>query len=385
MTENNKINLVIGATSLVQPLTGIGQYTLNLAKELSLNSNLNIDYFNGYIWTKNPDIRVLPNLGKFKSFIRNVVPNAYDLRRYGQQKTFELKIKKIKADIYHEPNFLPLKFDGPTVITVHDLSYIKHSETHPLERIRVMSKFLPPAIEQSNCIIADSHFTKSEILSEFNIDSNKVHVTHLGKSSDFYHRTKISSQDILKKYDLAYGSYILAVGTLEPRKNLTQVISAYRLLPSEIAQQFPLVIVGVRGWKEKGLLSELELLLKEKKAYLLGYVPANDLPFLYSGARAFVFPSLYEGFGLPPLEAMACGTPVITSNTSSIPEVVGNAGLMLSVGDVDAMKSNIEMLCEDDILHAKLSIAGLKQSEKFTWAACAKQTFDAYQYALNGR
>ena len=385
MTQNNKINLVIGATSLVQPLTGIGQYTLNLAQELSLNSNLNIDYFNGYKWTKNPNIRVLPNLGKFKALIRNFVPNAYEFRRYGQQKTFDLKMKKIKADIYHEPNFLPLKFNGPTVITVHDLSYIKHAEAHPLERIRVMGKLLPLAIEQSNCIIADSYFTKSEILSEFKIDSNKVHVTHLGKSFDFHHRTQIDSQEILQKYNLTYGNFILAVGTLEPRKNLTQVISAYRLLPSEVAKRFPLVLVGVRGWKEKGILSELELLLKEKKAYLLGYIPANDLPFLYSGARAFVFPSLYEGFGLPPLEAMACGTPVITSNTSSIPEVVGEAGLMVSIGDVDAMKRHLEMICEDSAMHTKLSIAGLKQSEKFSWAECANQTINAYQYALSGK
>lgn len=385
MPENNQINLVIGATSLVQPLTGIGQYTLNLAQELSLNSNLNIDYFNGLTWTKNLDVRAYPKAGKFKSFIRSFVPNAYEFRKFAQQRAFDLKSKKIKADIYHEPNFLPLEFDGPTVITVHDLSYIKHAEAHPLERIRVMNKLLPPAIEHSNCIIADSHFTKSEILNEFNIDSNKVRVTHLGKSSDFYHRIKVDSQEILKKHGLAYGSYLLAVGTLEPRKNLTQVVSAYRLLPSEIAKQFPLVLVGVRGWKEKGLLSELEILLKENKACLLGYVPANELPFLYSGARAFVYPSLYEGFGLPPLEAMACGTPVITSNTSSIPEVVSDAGLMVSIGDVDTMKTNIEMICEDDALHAKLSIAGLKQSEKFSWMACANQTFDAYQYALNSK
>lgn len=385
MIENNKINLIIGATSLVQPLTGIGQYTLNLAQELSLNPNLNIDYFNGYQWTKNPDIRVLPNFGKLKAFVRKFVPNAYEFRRYAQQTTFDLKSKKIKADIYHEPNFIPLEIDAPTVITVHDLSYIKHAEAHPLERIRVMSKLLPPAIERSNCIIADSHFTKSEILSEFKVDSNKVHVTHLGKSSDFYPRSKSESQEILQKYNLAYGNFILTVGTLEPRKNLTQVISAYRLLPSKIAKQFPLVIVGVRGWKEKGLLSELEVLLKDNKAYILGYVSANDLPFLYSGARAFVFPSLYEGFGLPPLEAMACGTPVITSNTSSIPEVVGEAGLMVSIGDVDTMKKHIEAICADDDMHTKLSIAGLKQSEKFSWAECANQTFNAYQYALNGK
>lgn len=384
MNHSNKLNLVLGCSSLVQPLTGIGQYTLNLAYELSKNPQLSVDYFNGYQWSKTADVVNVPNARKINNFVRGFVPYSYELKRFAQQKAFNSN-KHSNLDIYHEPSFLPLKFEGPTVITVHDLSYVKYPEAHPSERIRVMRKLLPTAIENSNCIIADSHFTKSEILSEFKIDSDKVHVAHLGKSSDFYHRAKVDSQEILKKYDLSYGGYLLAVGTLEPRKNLTQVISAYRLLPSEITQRFPLVIAGVRGWKVKSLLSELEFLLKEKKAYLLGYVPANDLPCLYSGARAFVFPSLYEGFGLPPLEAMACGTPVITSNTSSIPEVVSDAGLMVSIGDVDTMKTNIEMICEDDVQHAKLSIAGLMQSEKFSWTECAQHTFDAYKYALNGK
>lgn len=385
MSDNNQINLVIGATSLVQPLTGIGQYTLNLAQELSTNPHLNIDYFNGYSWSKTPDVRHSPNMGKIKNFVRQFLPHSYEARRFAQQKAFNLTNNKNKANIYHEPNFLPLEFDGPTVITVHDLSYIRHPEAHPLERVRVMNKFLPSAIEQSSCIIADSNFTKSEIVHEFKIDNNKVHVTHLGKSLSFYPRSKTETQDVLKKYNLNQGKYILAVGTLEPRKNLTQVISAYRLMSSELAEQFPLVIAGVRGWKEAGLLTELEVLLKVKKAYLLGYVSASDLPYLYGGARAFVFPSLYEGFGLPPLEAMACGTPVITSNTSSIPEVVGDAGLMVDIGDVDTMRNYIEKVCEDDAECLQLSVAGIERASKFSWHECAKQTFDAYLFALNGK
>jgi glycosyltransferase involved in cell wall biosynthesis len=383
--ENRQINLIVGATSLVQPLTGIGQYTLNLAQELTKNPQLSIDYFYGLSWSKAAVIRDLHSAGKFKSIVRKFLPNSYELRRFAQQKAFNLHKHKIKADIYHEPNFLPLEFDGPTVITVHDLSYIRHPDAHPFERVRVMNKLLPPAIEKSSCIIADSNFTKSEIVSEFNIDCNKVRVTQLGKSSDFYPRSVAETQDVLKKYNLNPGKFLLAVGTLEPRKNLTQVISAYRKLPSDLARQFPLVIVGVRGWKVQGLLTELELLLKENKAYLLGYVPASDLPYLYCGARAFVFPSLYEGFGLPPLEAMACGTPVITSNTSSIPEVVGDAGFMVSIGDVDQMKNYIEEICEDDAVHLKLSAAGIEQAGKFSWAECARQTFDAYLFALNGK
>lgn len=385
MSNQDQINLIIGATSLVQPITGIGQYTLRLAAEFAKNEQLITSFFNGYSWTNSASVRSFPNAGKFKKIISKYLPYSYEFRRFAQQKAFNLSNNKIKADIYHEPNFLPLAFDGPIVITVHDLSYIRHPEAHPYQRVRVMNKLLPSAIEKSSCIIADSHFTKSELVSEFVIDINKIHVTHLGASDEFYPRSQSETQDILNRYNLSVGKYVLTVGTLEPRKNLIQVISAYRLMSAKLASQFPLIIVGIKGWKEKGLLKELETLLTEQKAFLLGFVPQSDLPYLYNGARVFVFPSLYEGFGLPPLEAMACGTPVITSNTSSIPEVVGNAGLMLNVGDVDAMKSNIEMLCVDDMLHAKLSIAGLMQSKKFSWAACAKQTFDAYQYALNGK
>lgn len=385
MSSQDQINLIIGATSLVQPLTGIGQYTLRLAAEFAKNEQLITSYFNGYSWTNSASVRSFPNAGKFKKIISKYLPYSYEFRRFAQQKAFNLSNNKIKADIYHEPNFLPLDFDGPTVITVHDLSYIRHPEAHPYQRVRVMSKLLPPAIEKSSCIIADSHFTKSEIASEFVIDINKIHVTHLGASDEFYPRSKSETQDILNKYNLNVGKYVLTVGTLEPRKNLIQVISAYRLMSAELASQFPLIIVGIKGWKEKGLLKELETLLTEKKAFLLGFVPSGDLPYIYSGARVFVFPSLYEGFGLPPLEAMACGTPVISSNTSSIPEVVSNAGLIVSIGDVDLMKSYIEMVCKDDGLHAKLSADGIEQAKKFSWLDCASKTFEAYKFALSSK
>ena len=385
MSNKDQINLILGATSLVQPLTGIGQYTLRLSTEFAKNEQLIPNYFNGYTWSNSASVKNFPNAGKFKKIISKYLPYSYEFRRLAQQKAFNLSNKKIKADIYHEPNFLPLDFDGPTVITVHDLSYLRHPEAHPYQRVRIMNKLLPPAIEKSSCIIADSHFTKAEIASEFVIDLNKIHVTHLGASEEFYPRSQIETQDILNKYNLYVGKYVLTVGTLEPRKNLIQVISAYRLMSAELVSQFPLIIVGIKGWKEKGLLKELEILLTERKAFLLGFVPSCDLPYLYCGARVFVFPSIYEGFGLPPLEAMACGTPVISSNTSSIPEVVGNAGLIVSIGDVDLMKSHIERVCKDDELHAKLSTAGIEQAKKFSWVDCARKTFEAYKIALSSK
>ncbi|MBE0435326.1 MAG: glycosyltransferase family 4 protein [Methylomicrobium sp.] len=379
------IKLVIGTTSLVHPLTGIGQYTLNLAQALSQKPGLDITFFNGYRWSKTAEVRHIPQSGLIRKWVKRILPRPYETRIIVQQRLFDSGYRNLRPVIYHEPNFLPLNFDRETVITVHDLSYLRFPEAHPVERVRIMEKLLPPAIEKASCIIADSNFTKKEILELFGVESGKVHVTQLGKSADFYPRSAPVTQPVLDKYGLIPDRYLLAVGTLEPRKNLIQAIQAYRSLPEQVSRHFPLAIVGMRGWKEKGLLTELDVLLKEKKAFLLGYVTAEDLPFLYSGARGFVFPSLYEGFGLPVLEAMASGVPVIATNSSSLPEVVGQAGLSVEVGDVEALAEKIAMICEDDHEYSRLSNAGLKQANNFSWDKCADQTIAAYNYALGDK
>jgi glycosyltransferase involved in cell wall biosynthesis len=380
MLKNNKVSLVIGTRSLVQPLTGIGHYTYNLSRALTRFSEFEISYFSGASWAEVPEIINTWHGNRAKSFVKKLVPNAYGLMRYMQQKNFNRHPKKF--DLYHEPSFIPFKYHAPTVITVHDLSYLKHPESHPAERVRELSKRLPKAIADAACIITDSIFTKNELLATFNVDSNKVKAIHLGKSDDFYPRNTIETIERITKYRLNYQRYVLSVGTLEPRKNLDKLIHAYQKLPQAIAEQFPLVVVGASGWKESGILNALNKLASQNKARLLGYVPTEDLPFLYSGASVFVYPSIYEGFGLPVLEAMACGTPVIASQNTSIPEVLGDAGIMIDVNDIDVLAEKIQMICEDELARKKLSKSGLIQSAKFTWDNCAKQTVDAYHYAL---
>ena len=381
MIENKKIKLAIGATSLVNPLTGIGQYTLNLAKQLSTDNKFDLDYFYGFYWSKTLKIEDTIATSALKSWIRKNIPYSYKIRRGVQKKAFNSANLK-DFDLYHEPNFLPLSYECKTVVTIHDLSYIRHPHAHPIERVRIMNELLPEAIEKSNCIIADSEFTKQEIISEFSLDALKIKVVPLGKSAEFYPRLEIELEDTLTKYGLKFGQYTLTVGTLEPRKNITQVIKAYQNLPHSFAIQFPLVVVGVRGWKESNLLKELDKLISQNKAFVLGFVSDEDLPKLYSGARTFVFPSIYEGFGLPPLEAMASGIPVITSNTSSIPEVVGKSGLMFDIGDVETLSKQIMQVSESNVEFARLSQAGLLQARHFTWKETAQLTSNAYDYAL---
>ena len=380
--ERHNIRVAIGATSLVKPLTGIGFYTLNLAKVLSKRPNLKIEYLYANKCSKALEIINAPILSKIKKLIRQNIPYAYYVRRAILQYIFDLAVRKKKFDLYHEPNFIPKKFDGPTVITVHDLSYIRFPEAHPVERVEMMEKMLPPAIDVADCIIADSYYTKREIMLEFDVSDEKIHVTHLGKSEEFYPRLPSEVTGVTNKFSLVFGEYNVVVGTIEPRKNLIQAIRAYKLLPDEVAKSFPLAIIGARGWKEADVLTELNSLTEQGKAKVLGYVDSDDLPALYTGAKCLLFPSIYEGFGLPVLEAMACGTPVIACNSSSIPEVIEDAGILVDVGDDQGMRSCIERLCFDDVERSRLSELGLVQAEKFSWEKCAEETYSAYLYAL---
>jgi alpha-1,3-rhamnosyl/mannosyltransferase len=187
---------------------------------------------------------------------------------------------------------------------------------------------------------------------------------------------------VLQEYKLQYGRYLLAVSTLEPRKNLSAVLAAFAQLPQKTRQQYPLVIVGMRGWGEGLVSAGLRQMIANGEVRLTGYVPQADLPILYAGARLFVYPSLYEGFGLPPLEAMACGVPVIVSDRASLPEVVGNAGIMVDPLDDRHLAQRMLELIEDDARHRSLSLAGRQRAQKFGWRHCAEQTMAVYAKVL---
>jgi glycosyltransferase involved in cell wall biosynthesis len=188
---------------------------------------------------------------------------------------------------------------------------------------------------------------------------------------------------ILQHYGLQFGHYILAVATLEPRKNLASLIGAFAQLPQALRRQYPLVIVGMRGWGENLVSPSLRQMVADSEVRLTGFVPQKDLPYLYSGARVFVYPSLYEGFGLPPLEAMACGVPVIVSNRASLPEVVGNAGILVEPMDDVDIAEQMRAVIEDNLLHRQLSASGRQRSLLFSWRKCAIETLAVYRQVLD--
>jgi alpha-1,3-rhamnosyl/mannosyltransferase len=247
-----------------------------------------------------------------------------------------------------------------------------------------MTRRIGESIRRADCVISDSEYGRQEILAEFNLPPEKVVSVLLAAGSGFSPVAADRLPAVLKPFGFLPQQYILSVGTLEPRKNLTTAIRAYARLPEVIRAETPLVIAGMKGWRTEGLDKEVAALIDKGQIRRLGYVPDEALPALYSGARVFVYPSLYEGFGLPPLEAMACGAPVIVSNRSSLPEVVGDTGLQVDALDVDGLAQAMSQIIEDDALRASLRQLGMERAKSFSWRRCAEETLAVYRKVVTG-
>lgn len=375
------MKVAFNASSISGSLTGVGQYAFNLANAL-IDQNaidIDIDFFYRRHWDKQLIHQATNPKFNYRAFIRNNIPFSYDLDRMVSQFGFSQGLNEIKPDIYHEPNFLAFKSDRPTVITVHDLSWIKHPEVHPKNRVKAMNRYFEKGLNRASMVITDSNYIKHELADLVGFPDDKIVSIPLGCETLFKPRELSDTQPILTQYSLSHGKYILAVGTIEPRKNLITALQAFIKLPKKIRLQYPLVIVGMNGWLNSTLDKQLQPLMTTGEIRLLGYIPRLDLATLYSGALMLVFPSIYEGFGLPPLEAMASGLPVIASNTSSIPEVVGDAGILVDPFDIDGFVNAFELLINDAISRNQLAIKAINRSKNFSWDLCAKNTLKVYQ------
>jgi glycosyltransferase involved in cell wall biosynthesis len=388
MTTNDTdrpMRVALNATALLSPLTGIGQYSFQLARELLTRDECTLDLFYGSYWDRRLYATPSKTLASALPWIRNRVPKSYQIRRWIQNRQFyrhTVDRGAQKFDIYHEPNYLPLRFDGPTVITVHDLSWIRHPETHPKVRVDAMNRYFEPGLRRANAIITDSSFVKGEVMDVFGIPSEKIFVVPLGVEAHFRPLNGVQTRVVLERHQLKHGQYFLAVGTLEPRKNLSIVLRAYVQLPHQTRQRYPLVLIGMKGWRTSALEAEISPLVASGQVRQLGYTPREELHTLIAGARALVYPSIYEGFGLPPLEAMACGIPVICANSSSLPEVVGEAGVLIDPYDEGSVIAALCKMADDDPWQMALSSMSRQQSMGFNWTKCAQDTLSVYRSVL---
>jgi alpha-1,3-rhamnosyl/mannosyltransferase len=387
MTYNNlPIRVAYNTTSLLSPLTGVGQYTRNLFQELKLSNEVSMLNFYGLSWTQKDltdvSFEMQINISRLKQVVKKYIPKSYLLVKKVQQIAFTLGEKIYKPDLYHETNFLPFNFSGPTVLTVHDLSWIRFPEMHPIERVRVFNKYFEPSLRQATRIITDSEFVKQELIDVFGLRAEVINAVALAAESFFQPLDLAQSLNKLLEKDLTYKMYWLAVGTLEPRKNLQLVLRAFMGLPKSVRQRCPLVIVGMTGWNFDSLDAELKTLVQSGEVRRLGYLSREDLAVVIAGTKSLIYPSVYEGFGLPLLEAMCCGVPVITSNVSSLPEVVGDAGILIDPKDVEGLMKQMQRLFDDETLCSTLGAAVLQRSYQFSWNKCAKDTVQVYRAAL---
>lgn len=380
------ISLYINATPLLLPRTGIRQYTLSLLTHLEKLEEIEPHYFYLTHWSDRL-INAESGIGgsrlwKLKNFIRDRLPYSLEIQHRTRGALFRGGLKDGGDAVYHEPNFLPFETGLPTVITVHDLSVLRYPETHPAARVRFMASRLRDAARFAACVIADSEFVRHELIAEYSLPQEKVVAIHLAAGEEFAPQPADRVDVVLARYGLRPRGYLLAVGTLEPRKNLVTAVRAFSGLPASIRRNFTLVLAGLRGWHNEELDNLLNPLLGRGEAKVLGFVPEQDLPALYSGAIVFVYPSLYEGFGLPPLEAMACGTPVITSNRASLPEVVGDAGIQVEAMDIAGLGDSMRHLIEDSEERTRRSTLGLARSKQFSWVRTAADTASVYRKAV---
>ncbi|MDF1512256.1 MAG: glycosyltransferase family 1 protein [Anaerolineae bacterium] len=286
------------------------------------------------------------------------------------------------ATLFHATEHLLIPLRGvPTILTIHDLIFRMMPEHHKVLNRWYLNLALPLFSRRADHIVVVSEATRKAVMQVYKVNSEKISVIPEAAAPRFKPQSPEVVETIKQRYQLPE-KYLLYVGTIEPRKNLLRLLKVWEKLYT-IKEVPPLVIVGSRGWLSEDFFAALEASPVRNGALLTGYVRDADLPALYAGATAFVFPSLYEGFGLPPLEAMACGTPVVCSNTSSLPEVVGDAALLFDPTDELALADALMRITQNAELRGTLREQGLEQAGKFSWERTAKETMDVYQHILS--
>jgi len=290
------------------------------------------------------------------------------------------KLRIFRPDVYFGTNFFGL-FEPPTktAITIHDMCYIRYPEATESYMLRHLRKRLRHDAHRADAIFADSEATRHDVLEVFEVPATKVHTVYCTVSSGF---RPLDERPDLGRVRTRYSlpeRFLLFVGTVEPRKNLVRLLQAFDVLCQAPSFSHGLVIVGDKGWNDRPILDGLRACRAADRIVLTGHVSAADLPVLYNLADALVMPSLYEGFGLPVLEAMACGTPVVTSNVSSLPEVAGDAAVLVDPLSVESMVEGTRRVVTGAELRDDLKRRGLQRAAEFTWEKAARQVLDIFE------
>ena len=373
------VRIGINASKACDVHTGVGRYTFNLRKSILMTNSKYDCHFYGPGDKGNAIIAEGAGIQSDKP-VATTQNNV--LRILWEQIMLPIYSRKDRLDLFHYTDHALSLFQSTrqVIITVHDIAYIRFPDLLNKSRQIYKKNILRESIKRANIIIADSYSTKRDIVEFFRINEKKIKVVHLGVESRFCPISNVEEYRLKNKLP---SKMILNVGTLEPRKNVVSLIRAFKKLREKGIEGYKLVIAGDKGWLYEEIFKEVGRSDLMQEILFLGVVSDEDLPILYNCADIFVYPSLYEGFGLPPLEAMACGIPVITSNTSSLPEVIGDAGIMVDPTNVNSLCNAMQSVLTNKELWHHMSNKGLERSKLFSWEATAKKIVEIYDEVLS--
>lgn len=373
------MHILLDAIPLNGLMTGISRYVRSLYLELERLPGVTVHYYAGRSCTRKMPVQTKPGQWmKTTSLVWKLPDPAAFGFRAATWLSYELKVRRLirrnSFSLYHETAFTPAAVRSiPQVFTLYDLSLMKFREMHPKERVWFSDVFLKRRLDYAAHIITISDFIRSEICDELHLPAEKVTAIPMAPDPFFYPRARQECEGVIEALGLPR-DYILFVGTLEPRKNLPLLLKA-----AECEKDIPIVLVGWEGWGENRWMEIAKREGLRDRIFTTGHVDEESLACLYSNAMALVFPSLYEGFGLPVLEAMACGCPVICSNVASLPEVAGDAALFIDPYDVEGLAVAIGKMVGDSTLRMDLIQKGLKRAAEFSWERTAKETLEVFR------
>ena len=376
------MKILLDAFPLNAPKSGVGYYTYHLLKALSkiYQNEDEFIYFYGRRFSKNIIDRPATVDAATRKTLKALFRDPYRITQPIKELIFKFGAKRINPDIYHDTNYVLLPYSGRQVVTVFDMSIKRFPETHPAGRVKFFNEYFDKRIPKADHILSISEFTKNELIEIMGISPDKITVTPLAQPENFY-RPSFRQIQKFKKDNQLPDNYFLYLGNIEPRKNLITLIQAFKHF-SDSNHNIKLILAGSQTWLSETVIQEIKNLNLENSVFMPGYVNEKDLPLWYASALAFVYPSKYEGFGLPVIEAMATGTPVITSNVSSLPEVAGDAAILIPPDDIDSWASSMSAIANPSKMREKLISSGLARAETFSWEKCARMTHDVYEKVI---
>lgn len=369
------MRVALAVDALSPELTGVGRYCWELASRLPAEPDVTcVRYFEGPHWHRDPATLLQPRAAVRRTWRRRFA-------RWAGKNGLDA-VRRPNVDLVHGPNFLLPRWAKRGIVTVHDLSVFRYPDTHPAARIEAFNRSFARSVGQAVHLITPSETVRQEVIAFTGRSAAEVTAVHNGIDERLRPWTPDERAPVLQRLGLPSSGYGLTLSALEPRKRIDRLVDAWQALPPGLRSRFPLVVAGAPGWRNEALRARIERGAGEGWLIPLGFVADDDLPALYSGAHLFAYPSIYEGFGLPPVEAMACGVPTVVANASCLPEVTAGAAMLSQPDDLLAFAADLGRALIDEAWRGDAVTRGLQVAGRYTWARCVRETIAVYRRVL---